>query len=99
MQLPSQNRTILKNQFAGLQACATKDLGPNRALEGHMKRWMIAAVAVLLAGAEAGARAKLINIWAAPGVQNLTFANQKVIGAGHQRRRVAAYERRGSTGK
>jgi hypothetical protein len=45
-----------------------------------MKRWMFAAVVLLLAGAEAGARAKLLNIWAAPGVQNLTFANQKVIG-------------------
>jgi hypothetical protein len=45
-----------------------------------MKRWMFAAVVLLLAGAAAGAGAKLINIWAAPGVQNLTFANQKVIG-------------------
>jgi hypothetical protein len=48
--------------------------------KGSMKRWMIAAVVLLLAGVEAGARAKLVNIWAAPGVQNLTFANQKVIG-------------------
>jgi hypothetical protein len=45
-----------------------------------MKRWMIAAIVLLLAGAGTGARAKLINIWAAPGVQNFTFANQKVVG-------------------
>jgi hypothetical protein len=45
-----------------------------------MKRWMFTALALLLAGGEAGARAKLVNIWAAPGAQTLTFANQKVIG-------------------
>jgi len=45
-----------------------------------MKRWMLAALVLLLSIGEAGARAKLINIWTAPGVQNLTFANQKVVG-------------------
>src|SRR5262245_5087475 len=45
-----------------------------------MKRWIIAAVVLLLPIGEAGARAKLLNIWTAPGVQNLTFANQKVVG-------------------
>jgi hypothetical protein len=43
------------------------------------RQFVVAALAVLLARGLASARAKLVNIWTAPGAENLNFIGRKVV--------------------